>query len=86
MCVCVCVSISFQNLTQKPCPVGDDSLNTHVIFMKIRCDRTYLIVQSNYVRAVTFVYGEEAELERLLFQCVNSGNEMCTGARRLRAT
>jgi len=86
VCVCVCVCISFQNVIQKPCSVGDHSLKTHVIFMKICCDQTNLIVQSNYVQAVTFVCGEEHELGCLVLQCVNSRNETCTGVRRFRAT
>jgi len=87
VCVCVwCVCVYFlPELDPKPCLVGDHSLNTHVIFMKICCDQTNLIDQINYVQAVTFVYGAEAELELLLFQCVNSGNEACTVVRQFRA-
>ena len=81
VCVCVRVCISFQNVTQKPCPVGDHSLNTHIIFMKICCDQKNLIIQINYVEATAFVYGEEVELECLLFHCVKSRNETCTGDR-----
>ena len=91
VCVCVCVYIyiyiyiyvyiSFQNVTQKPCPVGDHSLNTHIIFMKICCDQKNLIIQINYVQATALVYGEEVEFECLLFHCVKSRNETCTGDR-----